>query len=690
LILDKLNFPISSLKGIGNKNSKIFEKIGIKTVGDFFEYFPRTFSDRTKTFSLSESYKYNTATVKIMVTDHRFIGKNHKKFLKVLIFDGKSFGSLICFNRNFLSEILKVGTYYYVTGKFTFTYGEIQSTNFEFEEATDNYKGKILPIYPLTGNLTQNILRKSMEDALNKFRLDIENELPIWCIEKRNLLPKRESLKNVHFPENFEKYYQAKKTFIYEEFFFQRLFLLKRKETLQKIKKIRNKHNNNLINIFLKNLPFKLTDYQEKAIKEIESDIYSNFVFSRLLQGDVGSGKTIVALISILSVVESGFQCALMVPTEVLANQHYYTIKKLCSNLKIDIALLKGNLQKKERENILNGLKTGEIDIVIGTHTLFSEDVKYKRLGFAVIDEQQRFGVEQRYQLLSKGEAVDLLLMTATPIPRTLALSLYGDLELTIMHGSIKGRIPVKTWLIDDNLERIKKMYQWIKEEIKDNGRALFVYSLIEDSDKTESKDLQSEYDKLKEIFKEYGTGFIHSKLSATEKECIMNDFRNGSIKILAATTVVEVGIDVPEANVIVVENAENYGLSTLHQLRGRVGRNNKQGFMILITKIDELTEEGNKRLSIMTKETDGFKIAEEDLLIRGPGDFIGSRQSGLPEYKFADIRSDFEILKEASEDVDLLLEQDKFLENVENYNIKLSFSYRLKNYLSNYKRGDI
>ncbi|OHD14742.1 MAG: ATP-dependent DNA helicase RecG [Spirochaetes bacterium GWD1_27_9] len=688
MILDRLNIDVSTLKGIGKKYSKVLEKIGIKTVAELLEYFPRAFSDRTKTVTLQEATASNqVATVKVVVTDHRAIGKKYKQFLKVLIYDGKFYGSLLCFNRNFLANKLIIGNYYYITGKFIYSYNEIQCSTFETEEATDDYKGRILPIYPLTEGLTQNSLRLAIEDALKKYRLEIENELPKIYIEKRSLIPKREALKNVHFPVDFKSFHQAKKTFIYEEFFFQRFFLLKRKEKAEKIKKTRPQIKFSLKKDFLESLPFKLTDYQEIALAEIEKDIFSSYVFSRLLQGDVGSGKTIVALLSMLSVVESGFQCALMVPTEVLATQHYRTIKKLCSSLWLDIALLTGSLSKKERDNVLTGLKTGEIKIVIGTHALFSDDVIYKDLGFVVIDEQHRFGVEQRYQLLSKGDAVDLLLMTATPIPRTLALSLYGDLELTIMRGTIKGRLPVKTWLIDDNEDRIKKMHQWIKDEIiKEDGRAIFVYALIEDSEKSDNKDLYSEYEKLKEVYNELGVGFIHSKISPLEKDKIMEDFRNGVTKVLTATTVVEVGIDVPQANIIIIENAENYGLSTLHQLRGRVGRNNKQGYMVLITKTDELSEEGKQRLSVITKEHDGFKIAEEDLLLRGPGDFIGSRQSGLPDYKFADIRSDLQILEEATEDALDLYKNDSDLNNIENLNTKASFLNRLKTFLNNYQ----
>lgn len=689
MILDKLNYPVTSLKGIGNYYSKILNKLDVNSVGNLLEYFPRAFSDRTKIISLKEASKLDGATVRVKVVDHRMIGKKYRQFLKVLIHDGTDFGALVCFNRNFLKNSLIIGKDFFITGRFYYNFGEIQSTNFEYEEASEEYKGKILPIYPLTYGLTQNVLRKSIENALKKYRLDIEDELPSWCIKKRDLLIKREAIKNVHFPENFNLYSKAKKTFIYEEFFFQKLFLLKRKENIEKIIKKRAGISYNFKNKVLKNIPFELLEYQKKALIEIEKDIFSDHVFSKLLQADVGAGKTIVALLSMVSVVESGFQVVIMAPTEVLASQHYRVIKKFTQGLNLNIAFFTGSINKKERENILSGLKSGELQVVVGTHSVFSEDVIYKNLGFVVIDEQQRFGVEQRYQILSKGEAVDLLLMTATPIPRSLAMSLYGDLELTMMKGTILGRIPVKTWLIDDNQERIDKMHSWIKSLLEKNGRAIFVYSLIEDSEKVDNKDLYSEFEKLSEIYKPFKAGFIHSKVKSEDKEVIMNDFQNGKINILAATTVVEVGIDVPDANVIVIENAENYGLSTLHQLRGRVGRNNQQAYMVLISKLDNLTEEGNKRLKIMTTENDGFKIAEEDLLIRGPGDFLGSRQSGLPLYKFADIRKDLDILKESSEDAEELYKNDRELNKNEHLNVRLSFLNRLNTYIIHYKKSE-
>ncbi len=685
MILDRLNSSCGVLKGIGQRYVKILSKIGIRRIADLLEYFPRSFSDRTKAVTLSDAVNMKIATVKIVVTDHRLVGRKNKPFLKVLIYDGKNYGSLVCFNRNYLSKILTIGSFFYITGKFSINFSEIQSSGFDIEEASEEYRGRILPIYRLTEGLNQNVLRVAVEDALKKYRLDVEDELPLWVIKKRGLLHKREAIAKVHFPESFEEYRKAKMTFIYEEFFYQKLFLLNRKEKLKKIKKTRKKIDFKLKKEFLENLPFELTDYQKKAIDEIEKDIFSDGVFSRLLQGDVGSGKTIVAILSALSVIEAGEQVAFMAPTEILAKQHYKTMRKLCAPLSLDIALLTGNLTKKERDNILGGLKRGEIKIIVGTHALFTEEVVYKNLGFAIIDEQHRFGVEQRYKLLKKGEGVDLLLTTATPIPRSLAMALYGDLSLAVMAGTIDGRLPVKTWLIDDNEERMSKMRQWIKEQIDDNGRALFVYSLIEESEKSDNKDLYNAYENLKNFYGEDKVGFIHGKMKAEDKDAAMDAFREGRFNVLVSTTVVEVGLDVPEANVIVVENAENYGLSALHQLRGRVGRNNKQGYMILISKLDELSDDGKKRLEIMTKENDGFKIAEEDLNIRGPGDFIGSRQSGLPDYKFGDIRDDFEILKEASEDADFLYQEDSLLEKIENLNVKASFYSRLDNYENNY-----
>lgn len=684
MILEQLNFPITSLKGIGKKTAGILEADYVTSVGALLEYYPRAFSDRRKLQSLQQAAREGFGTVKVKVIEHRMVGKSKwKQFLKILIHDGNSFGALLCFNRNFLQDKLKEGLEFYITGKFAVAYNEIQASSFEYEEAVHEYKGRILPVYPLKTGLTQNILRHSIEDALSKYFREIEDELPRGLIEKNGLLRKREAVKQIHFPPDFSAYNRARRTLIYEDFFFQKLFLLKRKETVKKIAKTRKTIPFKLKKALIKSLPFRLTGYQKKAVEALESHLFSASVFSVLLQGDVGSGKTLVALLAMLCVVETGSQCALMVPTEVLAGQHYNNIKKMTRELGLDVALLTGSLKKRERDNILSGLKSGEIKIIIGTHALFSPDVIYMDLGLAVIDEQHRFGVDQRYNLLSKGDAVDLLLMTATPIPQSLALTLYGDMDLVVMKGTIAGRKPVKTWVINDEKERLAGMYDWIKETIdKEDGRALFVYSLIEDSEKLDRKDLNAEYASLKKIFSSYGTGFVHSKVSPEDKETLIDDFRSGKIKILAATTVVEVGLDIPDANIIVIENAETYGLSTLHQLRGRVGRSGKQGYMILVTELSELTESGQKRLEIIKHQKDGFIIAEEDLKLRGPGDFIGKRQSGLPNIKLADLSRDMETLKAASSDACLLIEEDCELEKPDHFNTRKSFLHRLKSYI--------
>ena len=678
-LLNELDVKVETLRGVGKKAVSILGKVGIYSIGELLSYFPRKFSDRTKSYTLEEAVNIPEATVVALVVDYRMIGRGYRKILKILINDGVNYGALICFNRNFLKNSLKMGKKYYITGKFSFNYGEYQCSNFEYEEFADNYAPKFVPLYPLTSGMTQKFIRNLVEYSLQKYYNSIENDLPTRLIAKRRLLNKKDVIKNLHYPDSLEKFFLAKKSFIYEEFFFQQLFLLNRKNKISNISKNRKSVKYIYKNKVLSALPYKLTDYQERGLEEIEKDLFSHKVMSRLAQGDVGCGKTIVALLSILSVIESGEQTAYMAPTEVLARQHYDNIKKICSVLDINIGFLTGSIQKKEREAILSDLANGEIDLILGTHSLFSKDVVYKNLGYVVIDEQQRFGVEQRLNLSNKGEQVDILLMTATPIPQSLALALYGDLELTIMKGKINGRIPVKTWVIDDDEDRIKKMRQWLKNILTENGRGIFVYSQIEEGDNSELKNLEDEYGRLNKEFSQFGAGIIHSRMTSVAKDDIIEKFRSGEYKILAATTVVEVGLDIPDANVIVVENAERYGLSTLHQLRGRVGRNNIQAYMILISKLSDLSEDGKKRLEIIKNSIDGFAISEKDLELRGPGDFLGTKQSGLPRFKYADIKTDFEILKEAKSDADYLFSDDPNLEKNENLNTKKAFLDRLK-----------
>jgi len=689
LIIHKLSFPLTSLKGVGDKGASLFAKLGLHSVSDLLQYFPRTFSDRSNPVSLGEACRQDTATVKVVVTDQRLQGKKWKKFLKVLISDGTSYGALVCFNREFLKNVLTVGSTFYVTGRFSVKFGEIQCSAFEYEADTPDYKSRIVPVYRLTAGITQNALRKAVALTLAKYRFDIESELPPDLMQQRRLIEKKSALGQIHFPDSFEDFFQAKRSFIYEEFFYQRLFLLKRAEQVKRIVKKRDPIKFTMRDALVSGLPFSLTEYQKVAIREIEDDIFSGHLFSRLLQGDVGSGKTVVAFTTLVSVVEAGLQCAFMAPTEILAGQHYSNLIRFYPDIAQHTALLTGTLSKAERQRVTDGLADGSIMVVIGTHVLFSRDIIYKRLGYVIIDEQQRFGVEQRVELQKKGEAVDLLLMTATPIPRSLAMTLYGDLKITAMQGTIEGRLPVKTWMVDDTEDRLQKMHQWVSETIEKEGQALFIYAHIEDTSLETVKDLKSEFKSLQKIYAGYGCAMLHSKVEMSEKEQTLEQFRSGEIKILAATTVVEVGLDVPDATVIVVENSELYGLSTLHQLRGRVGRNNRQGYMILIAELERLTESGQKRLDILKECNDGFVIAEEDLKLRGPGDFLGNRQSGLPQYRFGDIQQDLDILKVANSDAVQVYNEDPDFVSEKYAIIGSGLTARMEEYLQRMEDSD-
>ena len=688
MLLHEIQESLLQIPGIGDKNLKLFQNVGVNSVADLLTYYPRRFSDRTETVSFREAVLRHEAAVRVRVCDYRLIRRGpRKQILKIIVSDGTDYGCLVCFNRSFLRDALHQDHEYLVTGKWTYSYGEFQCSSFEYEEADKtfsvrNVPSKIIPIYPLTAKLTQKLLRNVMIFCLNKYLPKLEDELPYGSVEKYGLVHKADMLRNMHFPISFADYAAAKKAALYEEFFFQQLFLLSRRNKTCNINKERTPIQWTLKQKILAALPFSLTDYQEQALSEIEADLFGHRVMQRLLQGDVGCGKTIVAILAMADVVESGQQCAIMVPTEMLARQHYINIGRMCEPAGITVELLHGKMRKPQRERLLSRIKSGEVQIVVGTHSLFSKDVIYHDLGLAVIDEQHRFGVEQRMALVQKGECVDLLLMTATPIPQSLALSLYGDLELTTMRGKIAGRIPVKTWVIDDVAARIEKMYEWIKTLLAQNGRAIIVYAQIDESDGENEdiniKNLETEYEHLSQVFAEYGTAMIHSRIDDEEKYTIVQQFREGTIKLIAATTVVEVGIDIPDANVIVIENAERYGLATLHQLRGRVGRNSKESYMVLISKLDNLTEEGRKRLQVIKDNTDGFIIAEEDLMLRGPGDFIGLQQSGMPE-NLRNIRQELQLLEAARDDARQLFEEDPDLSKPDHLNVQKSFLERLK-----------
>ena len=504
---------------------------------------------------------------------------------------------------------------------------------------------RIVPIYTVCEDLSIKVLRRAIFNAIQKYKDEIENVIPDFMREKIGLLDKKAAVEQIHFPESQELLEQARFSLIFEELFLIQLKMVRIRE--------QNSHNHSalalkikekgLVKEFIDNLPFELTGAQKKAVNEILNDLNSDVPMARLLQGDVGSGKTVVATIMLLAGVENGYQGALMAPTEILAQQHYNNLQQWLSPMGISVGLFLGSQGKKIREKFRTDLRNGQMNIAVGTHALIQEDVDFNNLGAIVVDEQHRFGVKQRNVLKKKSQNPQILTMTATPIPRTLALTVHGDLDLTIIDELPKGRKPIKTSLVTSH----RGVYELIQSEIDAGRQAYVVYPLIEESETLSAKAATIEAERLqKEVFPQYKIGLLHGKLKNDEKEQVMKDFKDKKYDILVSTTVVEVGVDVPNATVMLIENAERFGLSQLHQLRGRVGRNNLQSYCILHTSTK--SQETRERLNIMTQTNDGFVIAEKDLQLRGPGEFLGTRQSGLPDLIISDIVRDAKILEMA------------------------------------------
>jgi ATP-dependent DNA helicase RecG len=588
--------------------------------------------------------------------------------LKVYVEDDSGRAALLCFNRPWLEKQLVQGGQYRLWGRFYYKYGEVQSSAFEIEPVSSGTGfGRILPVYPLCAGLTQSYMRRFIAKALAQYADGIEDELPQDIIERDNLLAKSAAINALHFPANETELEQAKKTLIYEELFYLEVMVGKRAierrglKTPASVKTCENAGAYSpLQQRLLERLPFALTDGQSEAITEINRDMAMNGnpPMARLLQGDVGSGKTLVSFMAALMAAESGGQAAIMAPTELLARQHAENAARLLEPLGIRIAFLTGNIKTSGRKELLKNLLTGTIDIVVGTHALFSGDVYYKNLKLVVIDEQHRFGVTQRALIMTKGENPGLLMMSATPIPRSLALTVFGDMDVTSIKDMPPGRKQVITHLAKESNEM--KVYNFVRKELEQGRQAYFVYPLIDGGD--DVKDAVSMAERLQsEVFPNYKAGLIHSKLDEDKKRKTMDDFRNGEIKILAATSVVEVGVDVPNATCMVIEHAERFGLSALHQLRGRVGRGQDQSFCFLVYS-DDLTEEGKARLMVMLKNSDGFIIAEEDLKMRGPGQIAGTEQSGYMVLGLANPVRDAAELERARQDAFAILESDPAL----------------------------
>ena len=694
MYLGELKQPVSRLSGIGPKASSALASLGIFTISDLLTHYPRTREDRMHLVPLSACSDGKTVTINTpaTVTAQDYFGWGAKKTLKVNIEDSSGTpGVLACFGRNFLADKLTVGTRLLIYGQFQYRYNEFQSSSFEFETVPEDYSGpltrrqgtsevisapfsssfgRMLPVYPLSAGLSQKIIRKAVSHALEQWAFNIETELPAEIISRQNLLPKNEALVSAHFPETAVILEKALLSLKFEELFHFQFAAFRRSWRRKNAAAAKSQPaagsartgadpagKKGLEQRLIQSLPFDLTAGQEKALAGIRSDIRSPGPMSRLLQGDVGSGKTLVAFAAALNSIEAGGQAALMVPTELLARQHADNADRLLSPLGLRVALLTGSVKSERKELLLRALAKGEIDLIIGTHALFSSNVEFKNLSLIIIDEQHRFGVVQRTALSEKNITADILLMTATPIPRTLALTVFGDMEVSVIEGLPPGRIEVETHLAAIGKEQ--KVYDFVKNELEKGRQAYFVYPLISRSDRISLKDAESMFESLRDdIFKGFSIGLIHSRMDENTKKQVMDDFRDNRIQILASTSVIEVGVDVPNASCMIIEHAERFGLSAMHQLRGRVGRGTHQSYAFLVYD-PELTESGTARLRIMKESTDGFLIAEEDLKIRGPGNLNGIEQSGFLPFSIADLNTDFEILKTARTEASALAEQD-------------------------------
>lgn len=665
------------IKGVGPKVAYKLNKLGIFTAQDLMMYFPKKHIDYSSRTLIRDLKEGQTTTVFGFIKSvSSFNTRNNLSVTRVVIGDESGRFELSFFNAKgnryllqrmktqfpqnagiMVSGVVKMNNY---SGQLTMDKPTYSIMTGEFkEDANSNLNiARIVPIYTICEDLSIKTLRKAIFNAIELYKNDIKNIVPDFIRERLGIMNKKDAVKQIHFPETMNDLEHARFSLIFEELFLIQLKLIRLRENTAKTTSAYNLqvHKDGLVQKFIAGLPFELTSGQKQAVNEILQDMNSDAPMQRLLQGDVGSGKTVVATIMLLAAVENGYQGALMAPTEILAQQHYNNLVQWLTPLGLSVGLFLGSHGKKVRQKFETDLKNGQMNIAVGTHALIQENVDFNNLGAIVVDEQHRFGVKQRNILKRKSQNPQMLTMTATPIPRTLALTVHGDLDLTVINELPKGRKPIKTILTGSH----RQVWDLIKQEVESGKQAYIVYPLIDESETLSAKAATIEAEKLQqEIFPQFKIGLLHGKLKNDEKEEVMKDFKDGKYDILVSTTVVEVGVDVPNATVMVIENAERFGLSQLHQLRGRVGRSSLQSYCVLITS--SRSQETRERLGIMTETNDGFVIAEKDLQLRGPGEFLGTRQSGLPDLIISDIVRDAKILEIA---------RNEAIDFVKNYNI--------------------
>lgn len=642
--MDNLMMDIQYIKGVGPKRASRLRRLNINTLGDLIYYFPKDYEDRSEFLSLRQVPLGEKASLQIEIIGMGKVLRPRKNMsiLKIPFQDESGQGYLTWFNQEYLKNQFRIGDRYRINGLVKKIGMEIQIQNPVYEKIEANNKiGRIIPFYSLTKGLTNNELTKIIENALKENQ--VREDLPEYIREKYDLIHIKEAISGVHFPKDKDHLDRSRKRLVFEELLLLQLglFLIKNNSMVYEEGIIFSRDVD--IQVFIDRLSFKLTRAQDKVVEEILQDMEKPRQMNRLVQGDVGSGKTIVGAIAMFKAVKSGFQGAFMAPTEILATQHQESLKALFEPFGIKCELLVGSLKKKKKEELLDRLKNGDIDIVIGTHAIIQEGVEFYNLGLAITDEQHRFGVKQRAVLNQKGNNPDIIVMTATPIPRTLALILYGDLDISIIDELPPGRKKIETYAIDESI--LGRMYGFVEKQIIEGRQIYMVCPLIEESETMDLNSVEELFYKLdKEIFKSYKVALLHGKMSSKEKDEVMIDFKEGRSQILVSTTVIEVGVNVPNANTMVVYNGERFGLAQLHQLRGRVGRGEYQSYCIIINQ--GKNKIARERMKILQTSTDGFVISEKDLELRGPGEFFGTRQHGIPELKIANLIRDIEVLK--------------------------------------------
>ena len=668
----ELTDDVKFVKGVGPNRVKLLNKLNIYNLEDLITYYPREYEDRSKPKKIADTENGEECLIEGIVTSHIKEIRTHRKNMiiyKLIVRDDTDSCELVWYNQSYLKKMFRIGETYKFFGRINKRIGQTEMVSPVYDlEGNNKNTGRIIPIYPLTYRLSQNTLRHIIEEGLKQAKDKIAETLPEYILEEYKLMKLKNAMQSIHFPKELKDFGEARNRLAFEELLTMQLLLLNLKNKYKNTEKGIKFDSKVKMSDVINDLPFKLTKAQTRVLEEIDSDMESDKAMNRLLQGDVGSGKTIVSIIAAYKAVKSGYQMAMMAPTSILASQHLENFKNVLEKYDIKCELLLGNTTKKKKEDILSRLKNGEIDIIIGTHSLLEENVIFKNLGLVVTDEQHRFGVRQRSTIVSKGKNPDVLVMTATPIPRTLALILYGDLDISIIDELPPNRKKIDTFAVRKSLE--ERVNNFVKKQIDEGRQAYIVCPLVEESEEIEAKSVEELTEKYKnEVFKEYKVECLHGKMKPKEKEEIMQRFKEGKIDILISTTVIEVGVDVPNSNIMVIENAERFGLAQLHQLRGRVGRGEYQSYCIL--KYQGNSELIRKRMQVMQETNDGFIISEKDLELRGSGEFFGTKQHGIPEFKVANLFEDMKLLKLVQSAAIKILEEDPGLEEQKNIRLK-------------------